>query len=118
MCTPSDLSTLGRRRFPCFMKWSLLPSDRVKLSFVGYFLRRQHSGKTVFLVIMLCVSQVFFLVCRRYIKVNKLANRALFANRCLVEYMFIVDNFNIISIRILGFTSLFVFFIDSGLNIV
>ena len=45
LCTLCALSALGRWRIVCFIKWSQPPSGRMKLSVVGFILRRQHDRK-------------------------------------------------------------------------
>ncbi|PRQ39256.1 hypothetical protein RchiOBHm_Chr4g0423141 [Rosa chinensis] len=101
VCTLSALSALGRRRVPCFVKWSLPPSGRVRLSVAGS-LRRQHSRKAVLkLTIMLRCNRVtyrvIFPLCHRYVKANRVASRALFASWCFFEYMYYVEIPDIIS---------------------
>ncbi|PRQ18312.1 hypothetical protein RchiOBHm_Chr7g0204591 [Rosa chinensis] len=100
-CTQSALSALGRQRVPCFVKWSLPLSDRVRPSVIGFILRQQHSRKAVHMVIMLRCNRVtyrvIFPLCHRYVKANRVVNRAFFASWCLVQYIYLVETHDSIS---------------------
>ncbi|PRQ57700.1 hypothetical protein RchiOBHm_Chr1g0351211 [Rosa chinensis] len=91
------LSALARRRVPCFVKWSQPPSGRMKLSVTEIVFRWQHSGKADRnSKLWLRVSKIF-LVCHHLCKANRVANDALFANWCSLEYIFSVETLVMIS---------------------
>ncbi|PRQ39215.1 hypothetical protein RchiOBHm_Chr4g0422711 [Rosa chinensis] len=95
MYTQRVLSVLMSRRVPCFVKWLQPPSDMMKLSVTGSILRWQHSGKVGILGIWLHVSSIFP-VYHHNCKANGVANDALFAKWCLLEYIGYIENPDII----------------------
>ncbi|PRQ39219.1 hypothetical protein RchiOBHm_Chr4g0422751 [Rosa chinensis] len=99
VCTLSALFALGRRR----VKWLLQLDGGVKLTVVGFNLRRQHSRKVLFMVIILRCNRVtyrvIFSLCHRYVKANRVASSALFASWCVVEYIYLIETLVIISGR-------------------
>ena len=103
ICTLCASSALGRRRIVCLVKWSQPPSGRMKLSVVGFILRRQHSRKAVLLDIKICKRVTYILIfplCHRCDKANRVASCVvLFASWCLFEYMYfgVVVSLDIIS---------------------
>ena len=101
-CTLSALSALGRRRVPCFVKWSLPPSGRVRLSVAGLVFQRQHNWIAELSDIRICnqvTCQLCFPLCHRSSKANRVAICVvLFANWCLFGYMYfgVVESLGII----------------------
>ncbi|PRQ55035.1 hypothetical protein RchiOBHm_Chr1g0320181 [Rosa chinensis] len=68
-CTRCALSALGWRRVPCFVKWSLPPSGRVRLHATGWRFKWQHDRKAGSMEITLCcikvAVRVIFPLCHR-----------------------------------------------------
>ena len=107
MCTQCALSALGRRRVLSFVKWSLPPSGRVRLSAAGLIFRQQHNWLAAeSLDIRICTRVTCLLcfpLCHRYCKANRVAiGVVLFANWCFLEYMVFVEVLDIISRFLLG----------------
>ncbi|PRQ39664.1 hypothetical protein RchiOBHm_Chr4g0427731 [Rosa chinensis] len=97
MHTQCALSGLTRQQAICMIKWTQSPSGRMKRSVARFTSMRQHSGKAVLFVMMFFCDRVIFPVCHRYVKANRVAIGALFANWCLLEYIDFVGAFGIIS---------------------
>ena len=80
------------------VKWTQPPSGRMKRSVAGLFSSRQHSGKAS-LIALSHSSSVIFPVCHHNCKAIEVASCATLANRCLFEYMTLVETLDIISGR-------------------
>ena len=102
LCTLCAFFTLGRWRGFCLVKWSHPPSGRMKLSVVGFSIRRQHSRKAGLVDIRICNRVTYLLIfplCHRCDKANRVAiSVVLFASWCLLEYMYfeVVESLGII----------------------
>ncbi|XP_062006577.1 uncharacterized protein LOC133723712 [Rosa rugosa] len=94
-CTLCALSALGWRRVPCFVKWSLPPSGRVRLLATGWRFKWQHDRKVGSMEITLCcikvADRVIFPLCHRW-EANRTVCRAFFASWCGLEYKFLVES--------------------------
>ncbi|PRQ26482.1 hypothetical protein RchiOBHm_Chr6g0295101 [Rosa chinensis] len=83
--TQCALSGLARRL--SVIKWTNPPSGRMKQKVTRYDSMRKHGRKAVLFVMMLLSSRVIFPLCHRFVKVNRVTNRTLFANWCMLEYI-------------------------------
>ncbi|PRQ58323.1 hypothetical protein RchiOBHm_Chr1g0358041 [Rosa chinensis] len=94
-CTHCALSALGWQRVPCFVKWSLPPSGRMKLGATGGIFRWQHDRKAVRMVFMLgCIrfaDPVFFPLCHCW-EANRTVRSVFFASWCDFEYNCLVES--------------------------
>ena len=87
LSTLRAVSTLGSRRVPCIVNWSLPPSGRMKSKVTEFYVQWQHSGETVCIRILRLRVSIIFPICRQNCKANGVVNVALFANWCLIEYI-------------------------------
>ncbi|XP_024189368.1 uncharacterized protein LOC112193453 [Rosa chinensis] len=97
LCTLSAVSGLGRWQASCIVKWLQPPSGRMKPSVTEFIFRWQHSGKVGIISLLWLRVSIIFPVCRQNCKANGVANCALFASWCVIEYTLLVETSDIIS---------------------